>query len=57
MLNLWGREEVDKTLMFEEVVEASPVLQAVLARAAKVAIPRIVVNSRQIRDLPRRVTC
>jgi hypothetical protein len=32
MLNLWGREEV---------VEASPVLHAVLPRAAKVATPRI----------------
>jgi len=31
------REEVDKTSMFEEVVGTSPVLQAVLARAAKVA--------------------
>ena len=31
------REEVDQTSMFEEVVRTSPVLQAVLARAAKVA--------------------
>jgi transcriptional regulator with GAF, ATPase, and Fis domain len=35
--NIVLREEVDKTSMFEEVVGASPVLQAVLARAAKVA--------------------
>jgi formate hydrogenlyase transcriptional activator len=35
--NLALREEVDKTSMFEEIVGASPVLQAVLARVAKVA--------------------
>jgi len=35
--NIVLREEVDKTSMFEEVVGTSPVLQAVLARAAKVA--------------------
>jgi PAS domain S-box-containing protein len=35
--NIVLREEVDKTSMFEEVVVTSPVLQAVLARAAKVA--------------------
>ena len=35
--NILLREEVDKTSMFEEVVGRSPVLQAVLARAAKVA--------------------
>lgn len=31
------REEIDKALMFEEIVGASPKLQAVLARVAKVA--------------------
>jgi formate hydrogenlyase transcriptional activator len=35
--NIVLREEVDKTSMFEEVVGTSSVLQAVLARAAKVA--------------------
>jgi PAS domain S-box-containing protein len=35
--NIVLREEVDKTSMFEEVVGTSPVLQAVLAHAAKVA--------------------
>jgi transcriptional regulator with GAF, ATPase, and Fis domain len=35
--NIVLREEVDKTSMFEEIVGTSPVLQAVLARAAKVA--------------------
>jgi PAS domain S-box-containing protein len=35
--NMVLREEVDKISMFEEVVGTSPVLQAVLARAAKVA--------------------
>src|SRR5215467_16104905 len=35
--NIVLREEVDKTSMFEEVVGNSPVLQTVLARAAKVA--------------------
>jgi transcriptional regulator with GAF, ATPase, and Fis domain len=35
--NIVLREEADKTSMFEEVVGMSPVLQAVLARAAKVA--------------------
>src|SRR5260370_6018619 len=35
--NIVLREEVDKTSMFEEVVGTSPVLQAVLARASKVA--------------------
>ena len=35
--NIVLREEVDKTSMFEEVVGTSPVLQAVLSRAAKVA--------------------
>jgi PAS domain S-box-containing protein len=35
--NIVLREEVDKSSMFEEVVGTSPVLQAVLARAAKVA--------------------
>jgi PAS domain S-box-containing protein len=35
--NIVLREEVDKTSMFEEVVGTSPALQAVLARAAKVA--------------------
>ena len=35
--NIVLREEVDKTSMFEELVGTSPVLQAVLARAAKVA--------------------
>ena len=35
--NIVLREEVDKTSMFEEVVGTSPVLQAVLASAAKVA--------------------
>ena len=35
--NMMLREEVDKTSMFEEVVGRSPVLQAVIARAAKVA--------------------
>jgi formate hydrogenlyase transcriptional activator len=35
--NIVLREEVDKTSMFEEVVGTSPVLQAVLARAGKVA--------------------
>ena len=35
--NIVLREEVDKTSMFEEVVGTSPVLQAALARAAKVA--------------------
>ena len=35
--NIVLREEVDKTSMFEEVVGTSAVLQAVLARAAKVA--------------------
>ncbi len=35
--NLALREEIDKASMFEEIVGASPVLQAVLARVAKVA--------------------
>src|SRR6202007_2835415 len=35
--NIVLREEVDKSSMFEEVVGTSPVLQTVLARAAKVA--------------------
>ncbi|MCI0624159.1 MAG: PAS domain S-box protein [Acidobacteria bacterium] len=35
--NIALREEVDKASMFEEIVGASPVLQAVLARVAKVA--------------------
>lgn len=35
--NLALRDEVDKTSMFEEIVGASPALQAVLARVAKVA--------------------
>ncbi len=35
--NLALREEIDKTSMFEEIVGASPVLRAVLARVAKVA--------------------
>jgi PAS domain S-box-containing protein len=35
--NIVLREEVDKTSMFEEVVGTSPVLQAVLAHAVKVA--------------------
>jgi transcriptional regulator with GAF, ATPase, and Fis domain len=35
--NIVLREEMDKTSMFEEVVGTSPALQAVLARAAKVA--------------------
>jgi formate hydrogenlyase transcriptional activator len=35
--NIVLREEVDKTSMFEEIVGTSPVLQAALARAAKVA--------------------
>jgi formate hydrogenlyase transcriptional activator len=35
--NLALREEVDKTSMFEEIVGASPILRAVLARVAKVA--------------------
>jgi formate hydrogenlyase transcriptional activator len=35
--NIVLREEVDKTLMFEETVGTSPALQTVLARAAKVA--------------------
>ncbi len=35
--NIVLREEVDKSSMFEEVVGTSPVLQAVLAHAAKVA--------------------
>jgi PAS domain S-box-containing protein len=35
--NIVLREKVDQTSMFEEVVRTSPVLQAVLARAAKVA--------------------
>jgi transcriptional regulator with PAS, ATPase and Fis domain len=35
--NIVLREEVDKTSMFQEVVGASPALQTVLARAAKVA--------------------
>ncbi len=36
--NLALREEIDKTSMFEEIVGASPVLRAVLARVAKVAL-------------------
>jgi transcriptional regulator with GAF, ATPase, and Fis domain len=35
--NLALREEIDKASMFEEIVGASPVLQAVLARVSKVA--------------------
>jgi len=35
--NLALREEIDKTSMFEEIVGASPILRAVLARVAKVA--------------------
>jgi GAF domain-containing protein len=35
--NIVLRDEVDKTSMFEEVVGRSTVLQAVLARAAKIA--------------------
>jgi transcriptional regulator with GAF, ATPase, and Fis domain len=35
--NIVLRDEIDQTSMFEEVVGASPALQAVLARAAKVA--------------------
>jgi formate hydrogenlyase transcriptional activator len=35
--NLALREEIDKTSMFEEIVGASPVLRAVLARVTKVA--------------------
>lgn len=35
--NLALREEIDVTRMFEEIVGSSPVLQAVLARVAKVA--------------------
>ncbi len=35
--NLALREEIDKTSMFEEIVGASPVLRAVLARVSKVA--------------------
>src|SRR4029453_2572009 len=35
--NLVLRAEVDRTSMFEEIVGASPALQAVLARVAKVA--------------------
>jgi PAS domain S-box-containing protein len=35
--NLALREEIDTTSMFEEIVGAAPVLQAVLARVAKVA--------------------
>ncbi len=35
--NLALREEIDKTSMFEEIVGASPALQAVLSRVAKVA--------------------
>jgi PAS domain S-box-containing protein len=35
--NLALRDEIDKTSMFEEIVGASPALQAVLSRVAKVA--------------------
>jgi DNA-binding NtrC family response regulator len=35
--NIALKEEIDKTLMFEEIVGESPALQAVLARVAKVA--------------------
>jgi len=35
--NIALREEIDKTSMFEEIVGASPALQTVLARVAKVA--------------------
>ncbi len=35
--NIVLRDEIDQTSMFEEVIGASPVLKAVLARAAKVA--------------------
>ncbi len=35
--NMALREEVDKTSMFEEIVGASPLLQAVLSRVSKVA--------------------
>ncbi len=35
--NIALREEIDKTSMFEEIVGASPVLRAVLARVSKVA--------------------
>lgn len=35
--NIVLREEIDKTSMFEEIVGASPALQAVLVRVAKVA--------------------
>jgi PAS domain S-box-containing protein len=35
--NLALKEEIDRSSMFEEIVGASPALQAVLARAAKVA--------------------
>jgi PAS domain S-box-containing protein len=35
--NIVLRDEIDQTSMFEEVVGASPILQAVLTRAAKVA--------------------
>jgi transcriptional regulator with GAF, ATPase, and Fis domain len=41
--NIVLRDEIDQTSMFEEVVGASPVLQAVLARAAKVAPTDILV--------------
>jgi transcriptional regulator with GAF, ATPase, and Fis domain len=35
--NVWLREEIDRTSMFEEIVGSSPAVQAVLSRVAKVA--------------------